>query len=173
MFPSYTETLAEFLQHQEGTKELQDIQAKFALFPKFNLYNLDIDMWAMFKEDNLYREIGAETEHLFMHYLNRLTDNLLIKYVPKISIFIAKFNELFDRKVKLVEGTTGTYFLNPMQQNNTENLIIQDVSKYEGNKEQAYSYFKSNPQIMKEILELQDIYNNCLEEFSKLFMGVL
>ena len=55
MFPSYTETLDEFLQHKEGTKELQDIQAKFALFPKFNLYNLDINMWEMFKEDNLYR----------------------------------------------------------------------------------------------------------------------
>ena len=101
MFPSYTETLAEFLQHQEGTKELQYIQDKFALFPNFDLYNLDINMWEMFKEDNLYKEIGAETEHLFMYYLNRLTDNLLIKYVPKINLFISNFNTLFDRKLKL------------------------------------------------------------------------
>lgn len=171
MFPSYTETLDEFFAHNKEYKEL--IKVKFDKFPVFNLYNLNLSMWEMFVEDYGIKEIGAETEYLFKRYLNRLVDNLLVKYVPKIQIFIDNFNALFDRKVKLTEGTTGTYFLNPMQQNNTENLIIQDVSKYEGNKEQAYSYFKSNPQIMKEILELQDIYNNCLEEFSKLFMGVL
>ncbi len=171
MFPSYTETLDEFFEHNKEYKEL--IKAKFDKFPVFNLYNLNLSMWEMFVEDNGIKEIGAETEYLFKRYLNRLVDNLLVKYVPKIQIFIDNFNALFDRKVKLTEGATGTYFLNPMQQNNTENLIIQDVSKYEGNKEQAYSYFKSNPQIMKEILELQDIYNNCLEEFSKLFIGVL
>lgn len=171
MFPSYTETLDEFFEHNKEYKEL--IKVKFDKFPVFNLYNLNLSMWEMFVEDNGIREIGAETEYLFKRYLNRLTDNLLIKYVPKIQLFIDNFNTLFDRKVKLTEGATGTYFLNPMQQNNTQNLIIQDVSKYEGNKEQAYSYFKSNPQIMKEILELQDIYNSCLEEFSKLFMGVL
>lgn len=171
MFPSYTETLDEFFEHNKEYKEL--IKVKFDKFPVFNLYNLNLSMWEMFVEDNGIKEIGAETEYLFKRYLNRLVDNLLVKYVPKIQLFIDNFNTLFDRKVKLVEGATGTYFLNPMQQNNTENLIIQDVSKYEGNKEQAYSYFKSNPQIMKEILELQDIYNNCLEEFSKLFMGVL
>lgn len=173
MFPSYTETLAEFLQHQEGTKELQDIQAKFALFPKFNLYNLDINMWEMFKEDNLYREIGAETEHLFMYYLNRLTDNLLIKYVPKINLFISNFNTLFDRKLKLSGDGKNHYYLNPMQDNTEANIVMQNVTDYNDNRDIALAMFKSSPEIMKQIFELQDLYNDCLNEFSKLFIGIL
>lgn len=173
MFPSYTETLDEFLQHQEGTKELQDIQAKFALFPKFNLYNLDINMWEMFKEDNLYREIGAETEHLFMYYLNRLTDNLLIKYVPKINLFISNFNTLFDRKLKLSGDGKNHYYLNPMQDNTEANIVMQNVTDYSDNRDIALAMFKSSPEIMKQIFELQDLYNDCLNEFSKLFIGIL
>lgn len=173
MFPSYTETLAEFLQHQEGTKELQDIQDKFALFPKFDLYKLDIDMWEMFKEDNLYREIGAETEHLFIYYLNRLTDNLLIKYVPKINLFISNFNVLFDRKLKLSGDGKNHYYLNPMQDNTEANIVMQNVTDYEDNRDVALAMFKSSPEIMKQIFELQDLYNDCLNEFSKLFMGIL
>lgn len=173
MFPSYTETLAEFLQHQEGTKELQDIQVKFALFPNFDLYNLDINMWKMFKEDNLYREIGAETEHLFMYYLNRLTDNLLIKYVPKINLFISNFNTLFDRKLKLSGDGKNHYYLNPMQDNTEASIVMQNVTDYNDNRDIALAMFKSSPEIMKQIFELQDLYNDCLNEFSKLFMGIL
>lgn len=173
MFPSYTETLAEFLQHQEGTKELQDIQDKFALFPNFDLYNLDINMWEMFKEDNLYKEIGAETEHLFMYYLNRLTDNLLIKYVPKINLFISNFNTLFDRKLKLSGDGKNHYYLNPMQDNTEANIVMQNITDYNDNRDIALAMFKSSPEIMKQIFELQDLYNDCLNEFSKLFMGIL
>lgn len=173
MFPSYTETFAEFLQHQEGTKELQDIQDKFALFPNFNLYNLDINMWEMFKEDNLYKEIGAETEHLFMYYLNRLTDNLLIKYVPKINLFISNFNTLFDRKLKLSGDGKNHYYLNPMQDNTEANIVMQNVTDYNDNRDIALAMFKSSPEIMKQIFELQDLYNDCLNEFSKLFIGIL
>lgn len=173
MFPSYTETLAEFLQHQEGTKELQDIQDKFALFPNFDLYNLDINMWEMFKEDNLYKEIGAETEHLFMYYLNRLTDNLLIKYVPKINLFISNFNTLFDRKLKLSGDGKNHYYLNPMQDNTEANIVMQNVTDYNDNRDIALAMFKSSPEIMKQIFELQDLYNDCLNEFSKLFIGIL
>lgn len=173
MFPSYTETLAEFLQHQEGTKELQDVKDKFALFPNFNLYNLDINMWEMFKEDNLYKEIGAETEHLFMYYLNRLTDNLLIKYVPKINLFISNFNTLFDRKLKLSGDGKNHYYLNPMQDNTEANIVMQNVTDYNDNRDIALAMFKSSPEIMKQIFELQDLYNDCLNEFSKLFMGIL
>lgn len=173
MFPSYTETLAEFLQHQEGTKELQDIKDKFALFPNFDLYNLDINMWEIFKEDNLYKEIGAETEHLFMYYLNRLTDNLLIKYVPKINLFISNFNTLFDRKLKLSGDGKNHYYLNPMQDNTEANIVMQNVTDYNDNRDIALAMFKSSPEIMKQIFELQDLYNDCLNEFSKLFMGIL
>lgn len=173
MFPSYTETLAEFLQHKEETDELEKIKLKFALFPNFSLYGLNINMWDMFVEDNNLREIGAETEYLFVHYLNRLTDNLLIKYVPKINIFIENFNSLFDRKLKLTGDGKNRYYLNPMQDNDEQKIVMQNLTNYDDNREVAMAMFKSSPEIMKQIMELQDIYNDCLEEFSKLFMGIL
>lgn len=173
MFPSYTETLAEFLQHKEGTDELEKIKLKFALFPNFTLYGLNINMWDMFVEDNNLREIGAETEYLFVNYLNRLTDNLLIKYVPKIHIFIENFNSLFDRKLKLTGDGKNRYYLNPMQDNDEQKIVMQNLTNYDDNREVAMAMFKSSPEIMKQIMELQDIYNDCLEEFSKLFMGIL
>lgn len=171
MFPNYTETLDEFLSNNAEYKEL--IKAKFDKFPKFTLYNLDISMWDMFVEDNGIREIGAETEYLFKRYLNRLVDNLLIKYVPKISMFIDNFNELFSRKIQLKDNGKNTYFLNPMQDNDEAKIVMQNVDKTEVTREQALLVFKSNPEILKQIMELEDIYNACLEEFSKLFMGIL
>lgn len=170
MFPSYTETLDEFLEHNEEYKGL--IKAKFDKFPVFNLYDLNLSMWDMFVEDNGIREIGAETEYLFKRYLNRLTDNLLIKYVPKINIFIDNFNSLFDRKVKLTGDGKNKYYLNPMQ-DNENNVVLQNLTNYEDNRDVALAMFKSSPEIMKQILELQDIYNACLEEFSRLFMSIL
>ena len=57
MFPSYTETLDEFFEHNKEYKEL--IKVKFDKFPVFNLYNLNLSMWEMFVEDNGIKEIGA------------------------------------------------------------------------------------------------------------------
>lgn len=171
MFPSYTETLDEFFEHNKEYKEL--IKVKFDKFPVFNLYNLNLSMWEMFVEDNGIKEIGAETEYLFKRYLNRLVDNLLVKYVPKIQLFIDNFNTLFDRKLKLSDDGKNHYYLNPMQDNTEANIVMQNVTDYSDNRDIALAMFKSSPEIMKQIFELQDLYNDCLNEFSKLFMGIL
>lgn len=171
MFPRYTETLNEFIVNNAEYVEL--IKAKFDKFPSFSLYELNLNMWDMFVEDNGIREIGAESEYLFKRYLNRLTDSLLIKYVPKISVFVDNFNEMFSRKIQLKDSGKNTYFLNPMQDNDENKIVMQDVNKVESTREQALIMFKSNPELLKQILELEDVYNACLEEFSKLFMGIL
>lgn len=171
MYARYTETLDEFLSNNEEYAGF--IKQKFDKFPVFTLYNLNLSMWDMFVEDNGIREIGAENEAMFKRYLNRLTDSLLIKYVPKIQMFIDNFNEMFVRKISLKDNGKNTYFLNPMQDNDEAKIVMQDVNKVDTTREQALIMFKSNPELLKQILELEDIYNACLEEFSKLFMGIL
>lgn len=180
MISNYTKTLKEFI--TQGGNVHKD---KFDLLPTFivgtqtyNLYDLFITRYGL-------REIGAETEELFSHYLSIKLDEINIKYSMKIEIFITNFNKLFDRKVKLertIERTNNgnnkqTFYIQPITDvngivdsyntengSNTENLTETE--------ERAFSYFQSNPQIMNEILNMQNIYYTALDEFNILFMGV-
>lgn len=164
---------------------------------------LTINLYDMFIQDNAMKEIGAETEQMFTYYLRRTLDEALIIYVPKINIFIENYNkELMSRKVKLVANTKNTYnltyqtdststnansdFLNPAIE---DSLKIQAKTKNEatdnetrgqtgtventGDREQAYSWFKSNPQILEEIMKIKHVYIEALRYFDKLFMYVL
>lgn len=162
----------------------------------FNLYD-------MFIQDNAMKEIGAETEQMFTYYLRKTLDEALIIYVPKINLFIENYNnDLMSRKIKLVANTKNTYnlkyqtdststnansdFLNPAIE---DNLKIQAKTETEetgnetrgqtgtventGDREQAYSWFKSNPQLLDEIMKIKHVYIEALRYFDKLFMYVL
>lgn len=167
----YTETLNDFLQHNATRSE--QIKTKFAQFPNFTLYDINISMFELFFETYKFKEIGAETEHLFNFYLQAKIDKLAVEFVPKIKVFIENFNTLYSRVFELKESTKNSYYLNPMQENSDEKLVVEDVNKYEATKEHALGYFKSNPQIMDLILKMQSVYNTCNEKFSILFLGVL
>lgn len=164
---------------------------------------LTINLYDMFIQDNAMKEIGAETEQMFTYYLRKTLDEALIIYVPKINIFIENYNkDLMSRKVKLVANTKNTYnltyqtdskstnansdFLNPAIE---DSLKIQAKTKNEatdnearrqtgtvenaGDREQAYSWFKSNPQLLEEIMKIKHVYIEALRYFDKLFMYVL
>ena len=60
-----------------------------------------------------------------------------------------------------------------MKDNKETNILMQNVTDYSDNRDIALAMFKSSPEIMKQIFELQDLYNDCLNEFSKLFIGIL
>lgn len=164
---------------------------------------LTINLYDMFIQDNAMKEIGAETEQMFTYYLRKTLDEALIIYVPKINLFIENYNnELMSRKIKLVANTKNTYnlkyqtdststnansdFLNPAIE---DSLKIQAKTETEatdnetrgqtgtventGDREQAYSWFKSNPQLLEEIMKIKHVYIEALRYFDKLFMYVL
>lgn len=164
---------------------------------------LTINLYDMFIQDNAMKEIGAETEQMFTYYLRKTLDEALIIYVPKINIFIENYNkDLMSRKVKLVANTNNTYnltyktdstttndnsdFLNPAIENSlkiqakTKNEATDDETRRQtgtventGDREQAYSWFKSNPQLLEEIMKIKHVYIEALRYFDKLFMYVL
>lgn len=172
MIPAlYTETLAKFLERNESSSPWQAVKARFNLMPVFNVAGVfDRNFYELFVEKYDIREIGAETDSMFYHFINETISEVLIKYRPKIYHFINNFNNLFSRQVELAYHDDNKYYLNPA---NTQADKLQNRTKYDGSKEQTFAFLTSNPRMMSELLEVKDIYYEALDEFEKCFMGVL
>lgn len=167
----YTETLANFLERNESSSQWQAIKDRFMLMPVFNIAGaFDRNFYELFVEKYDLREIGAETESLFTHFINETISEVLIKYRPKIYQFITNFNSLFTRKVQLEYHDDNKYYLNPA---NTQADKLQNRTKYDGSKEQSFAFLSTNPRIMQEIIDIKDVYYEALSEFEKCFMGIL
>ena len=212
----YTETLEELLENKGyGTASqdaaLTEILNLMGKFPAFVFGdNLSINFIDLFIQKFDIREIGAETEELFMHFWREKTNELLIKYVPKITMWLNNFTELFKFTVSLrteenqnySNGRQDTYYLNPVtastgitktvvvdEENNTTtttfsggNLKTEDVSSTDnsGQRKRVLDrdvlqsvWGKTRPIILKQIMELEDIYNSTIKEYNTIFMGVL
>ena len=167
----YTETLEEFLERNESSSQWQALKAKFNIFPTFSLIeDFEIDFYTLFRERYDIREIGAETESLFYHFLNETIDRICIEYIPKVNLFIDNFNNLMDRKLTLQSSGDNKYYLNPITSQSDK---LENRAKFDGTSEKAYSWFTSNAKLMNEMLEVKDIYNEALDKLEICFMGVL
>ena len=216
MISLYTETLQELLENKNYGEASQDASLSEVLnlmdkFPDFVFgENLTLSMKDLFIKKYDIREIGAETEELFMHYWREHTQKLLIKYVPKIKMWIDNFKDLFKFTVKLdldwdekySNGSQNTYYLNPISANtgvqktvvvdeehktttttfSGGNLKTQDVDTNDNNGQKSRKisrdvlqsvWGKTRADIMEKILNLKDIFNDCLHEFETIFLGVL
>lgn len=194
MLAVYTETLETLLKNknfgepsQDGSlTECLDLMGKFPNFVFGD--NINLSILTMFLEKYDVREIGAETEELFLHFWREKCNELLMKYAPKMQKWLENFDDLFKFTVTLKRKdteTTGTsnqntYYLNPAN-SNTQNLKVQDVDKSDGNIEKEINserdvlqsvWGKTRADIMEKILNLKDIFNDCLLEFEPLFMGL-
>lgn len=136
------------------------------------------------------REIGQETMEGFITEFYRVSCTVYNKYYWKLNEYIDKRDTMDDRQISdsstntdTEEGTVSNEYdnyYNPLGAS-TDNIIGKNTNetgrditvtrKYTG-----YKYFgwtKTNAEIMKQILEIQDLYNEALNEFQVLFMGVL
>lgn len=194
MIANYTETLETLLKNKNYGEESEDSSLTEVLnlmrkFPDFVFgKNINLSMLDLFIKRYDIREIGAETEELFLHFWREKTNELLMKYAPKMQKWLENFDDLFKFTVNLSKTQTrigndsskNTYFLNPVN-SQTENLKVQDVD--ENNSETDHTitenrdvlqsvWGKTRADIMEKILNLKDIFNDCLQEFETIFMGV-
>lgn len=172
MITLYTENFGEFLTKYETSEEWQAIKNKFDKFPDFNLFDdvtFKFNMYDLFKDKYDIFEIGCETEEIFIHEVNDILNELLIKYAPKIKLYIENFSESMSRKVKLSQDGTTTNYLYPIS---TANGKVANEIKYNGNKENMLMIFRSNAELLNKAFEIRDIYIDCLNGFSKCFMGI-
>ena len=126
MLANFTETLEDLLANKGyGTgnqdQSLTDIITLMNKFPSFKIDNsTNLSMLEMFIEKYDIREIGAETEELFLHFWKEKTNELIVKYKPKLDMWLAHFNDLFKFTVQLVatenmsNNNQNTYYLNPV-----------------------------------------------------------
>lgn len=176
----FTKTYREY--REEGGETFSSL---FAHIPSVVVdEDLTIDFEDMFNDNYDLREIGSETEQMFAYHLKQYLEKALISYVPKIKIWFDNFNELFGFKVKLeyssdiTSGNKDTYYLNPANTTTTI-LKVQDVSNSDltsnksGEVEVLQSVWgKTRPIIMQQIMELKNIYIECLDSFEPIFMGL-
>ena len=195
MISNFTETLEDLLENQgygteEQSQSLTEIIETMNLFPNFVFgENIELSMLDLFLEKYDIREIGAETEQLFMHFWKERANELLIEYAPKIQMWLDHFNDLFKFTVKLeISESVGyrndrgnTYYLNPVSSISTD-LKVQEKSDINDNgiKNRTMNrdvlqsvWGKTRAQLLSQILELQSVYNYCIKDFATIFMGVL
>ena len=165
----YTETFETFLERNEQTAEWQQIVGLFQKFPRFTLGELDFDMYTLLRQKYDIFEIGSEDEQIFYHEFRDKTNELLIKYVPKIKMYIDNFAKVLERKINLSSGGDSNHYLYPIS---TENGKVATRVSYKGNKDSALLIFKSNSELLEQALNLKDIYLDCLNEFANCFMVI-
>lgn len=194
MIANYTETLETLLENKHYGEVSEDTSLTEVLnlmrkFPNFVFgEEIDLSMLDLFIKKYDIREIGAETEELFLHFWREKTNELLMKYAPKMQKWLDNFDDLFKFTVRLERDETentyehgnNTYYLNPANVN-PDNLKIQDVDKNDGQINRGLHserdvlqsvWGKTRAKLMEEILNLKDIFNDCLAEFDVIFMGV-
>lgn len=194
MITNYTETLETLLENKHYGEESQDpsLTEIIRLMEKFPAFvfgeNIELDMLDLFIKKYDIREIGSETEELFLHFWREKTNELLMKYAPKMQKWLDNFDDLFKFTVKLESdvrensssNNKNTYYLNPAS-SATENLKVQDVDTSNGSDSRGMHterdvlqsvWGKTRADIMEKILNLKDIFNDCLAEFDTIFMGV-
>ena len=187
-------TLAEVLEELDYGEPSQDgsltsILEIMHVFPDFEFDDFTISMETIFVQKYDIRKIGAPTLELFLHFWREKSNELVVKYAPKMQKWLENFNDLFKFTVQLTnsesEGIsrTGTnkYYLNPAT-TTTENLKVQDVDTNNGTGSRNVTetrdvlqsvWGKTRADIMEKILNLKDIFNDCLQEFETIFLGVL
>ena len=186
----FTETLNEFLATRETSDEWASLVALFNKFPSFNL-NIDdtseeatednINFYDLFKLEYGNREIGQEYENIFFSELKRQLNKALIEYKPKIDEYIKQYTDLMNPLVSLEEkitseGNSKNYvYLHPINATASK-LANSDENNSDGsstrNYQQQMTYNDTKTKIIKEFLELKNIYLSALEVFDSCFMQI-
>lgn len=164
----YTEYLFEYL--QRDTERENAIKLKFAGFYQYTTNEVSFNMYDLFVNAYKFREIGAETEELFTLMLYRKIDEIIIKYNEKIKIMSDNFSKLMDRIVTENGNNEHATYYNPTNVENSD--ILQGKERNEFSQDRTFGYFKSNPEIMEKVAELESLYVKALKEFNSIFMGL-
>lgn len=180
-----------FGRHLGGDLDIDGLIDKFSdfWFGESQELGTNLSFRKMFFERYDIRVIGQDTNELFIHYLREKCNELLVKYAPKMQKWLENFNELFKFTVKLERDDTGyltngnqnTYYLNPVTATTT-NLKVQDVDKSDRRIDRNLHterdvlqsvWGKTRADIMEKIMDLKDIFNDCLDAFEVIFSGVI
>ena len=170
-FGEYTETFGDFLLNNGGDDYLKRVLANY---PAFVVGDVTIDFVPLFKNRNFYKEIGSETEELFKHNLERLADEVYTRNAIQINAYLAQADKFTQRSIDDTDTTTDYAYLNPAD----APAVINNQAKLAGATKSTSDFKvwlggnKSNAELVKEIADLYALYNDMLDSFDILFLGV-
>ena len=167
---NYTEVFADFLKNQSDNY----LEETFVNFPAFKAGEVTINFVTLFKNRNLYKEIGSETEELFDHNLRRLAQELYVKNAVQINAFLAMADKFTQRSIDEEDIVTDYQFLNPIDGESVDlnTAVLAGATKRKSNFQVWLGGNKSNAEMVKEIADIYSLYNDMLNSFDILFMGV-
>ena len=170
-FGEYTETFGDFLLNNGGDEYLYRVLANY---PAFVVGDVTIDFVPLFKNRNFYKQIGSETEEFFAHNLERLADEVYTRNAIRINAYLAQADTFTQRSIDDTDTTTDFAYLNPID----APAVINNQAKLAGATKRTSDFKvwlggnKSNAELVKEIADLYALYNDMLNSFDILFLGV-
>ena len=167
----YTETFGDFLLNNAGDEQVKKVIANH---PAPLLGEVTIDFVPLFKNRNFYKQIGSETEEYFAHNLERLADEIYTRNAIRINAYLAQADKFTQRSIDDTDTTTDYAYLNPVD----APAVINNQAKLAGATKRTSDFKvwlggnKSNAELVKEIADLYALYNDMLDSFDILFLGV-
>lgn len=169
MLSLYTETFEDFLTRNEQSQAWQNVKAMFDKVPSFTFDDTTISVYDMLKLRYCLREIGAETESIFVHHVTDTIEENFVKYVAKIKLWKDNFESIADRKFVLNETSNNLSFLNPISSDSSR---TNGKSTFVSDKEHAINQNISNAQLLEEAMSVRDIFNEFIDRFDNCFMEI-
>lgn len=176
MFPAhYTMTLQEYL--DSGYTLPDNIKEFYELNYAGNKKTVE----ELFLLRCKYKEIGCETQEIFKHELGVIIDEALIRYNMKLKLYIDNYNLLMKRTVKETRSgynsvkSESADYLNPANLNAEK---LQGKVKTDGGNtyreefEKGFSYLKSNSELMKEAMKIENQLLEILQYLDRAFIGI-
>lgn len=165
----YTQVFFDYLADR-GENYLPEILGDF---PTFSFDGNDVDFADMFRLRFGLEEIGAETPDRFDFNLRRKAKEVYTAYAAPLDAYLAKLDKLTDRSVEDTDTTTTYDYINPT----SASSVALNTAKLAGSQKTVYDkrVFVNTltpAEQVKQIADLYHLYNDAIEEFAVLFMGV-
>lgn len=167
----YTMTFDDFIAKYGNSPEWEKVKSIFNQFPAYQSEeNAITTVYELFIERYKFREIGAETPSLFVHFCEERVRELYVKYSWKLQLYNEQYNKLMGRSTTLEGGGEDSIYLFPV--NSSAQRLASKTSFTRTNAGQIGGNL-SNPELLTLALNLRDLYIDVINEFEPLFMGIM
>lgn len=168
----YTMTFEEFLTRWENDPQWVKVRTIIETIFQFNtpIAQEYLNCYQLLVDRYLYREIGAETESLFCHFMEDRAKALKLKWSDKVMAFQSKvIDKMNSRVLSTTDIKTYLSYLFPIN-SSSASLAAKNEDKFE--RQVPLFQNKTDTDLLLDILDLRDIYNDILYDFEPCFLGI-
>lgn len=166
----YTIVFEDFLQEYGNTPEWGEVKNGFATFPDMHIEGvINLNVYNMFVERFCLDEIGFEDISMFFRRIKSKLVELQAKYIDKLNKFNKMLPVLFARDEDIETVQEAYQYLYPV---NTQSAKLATKQEVRDKTKHTFGMSKTNAELLDEVLNVRDLYNDLVEEFRSLFIEV-